>query len=293
MSTDRDYYEILGVAKTASDAEIKSAYRKMALQYHPDRNKEAGAEDKFKEINQAYEILRDPQKRKMYDQFGHAAFDPRSGFGNASAGNPFGGFNQSGPFSWTYTTSGGSNPFADYGVDFSDPFDIFEQFFGGASPFGARQPRKPHYSLKVSFMDAIKGIEKTIIHQGKEYKIRIPAGANDGTRIRYPDFDVSIDVQPDEVFKRDGYDIFIDHPVSYTTAALGGEIEVPTVDGNVKVKVRPGTQPGTMMRLRGKGVPHLRQSGRGDEYVRLVVTVPTSLNRDQKKVVEELKKNGL
>lgn len=284
MVTNRDYYEVLGVTKSASEADIKSAYRKAALKYHPDRNKESDAEQKFKEINEAYEILKDPQKRQSYDQFGHAAFDPRSGMG----GQPGGGFNQQGPFSWSYTSTGGANPFASAGgADFSDPFEIFEQFFGGASPF-RRGPAKPHYSMKIAFMDAVRGVEKTIIHQGKEFTIRIPAGANDGTRIKYPEFDISIDVQPDKVFKRDGYDIFVDQEVSFVTASLGGDVDVPSVDGPIKVKIRAGTQPGTMMRLKGKGVPALRGGGRGDEYVRLVVVVPTNLNREQKQKLIEL-----
>lgn len=283
MVTNRDYYEILELTKGASEAEIKSAYRKAALKYHPDRNKSSDAEQKFKEINEAYEVLKDPQKRQTYDQFGHAAFDPRSGMGNQG-----GGFSQQGPFSWSYTSSNGANPFAGFnGADFSDPFEIFEQFFGGASPF-RRGPAKPHYSLKVEFMEAVQGTQKTIIHQGKEYSIKIPAGANDGTRIKYPDFDISIDVLPDSTFKRDGYDIFIDQELSFAAAALGGDIDVPTVDGMVKVKIRAGTQPGTMMRLKGKGVPVLRGGGRGDEYVRLVVKVPTNLNREQKQKLIEL-----
>jgi len=288
MITNRDYYEILGVKKGALDTDIKSAYRKMALKYHPDRNKEADAEQKFKEVNEAYEILKDPQKRQMYDQYGHSAFDPRSGFGGAGSG----GFRQQGPFTWTYS-SGGGNPFADFGGDFSDPFEIFEQFFGGGSPFGSRRQAKPHYSMKVEFMDAIRGVEKTVIHQGKDYTIRIPSGADDGTRIRYPDFDVSIDVQPDPIFKRDGYDLFVDHEITLSLASLGGETQVPTVDGQVKLKIRQRTQPGTMMRLKGKGVPHLRGGGRGDQYIRLLVKIPTSLSREQKKFLEELKKTGM
>lgn len=285
MVTNRDYYEILGLTKNASDAEIKAAYRKKALEYHPDRNKGSDAEQKFKEVNEAYEVLKDSQKRQTYDQFGHAAFDPRSGFGGAG-----GGFRQQGPFTWTYTSGGGDggNPFAGFGGDFSDPFDIFEQFFGGASPFGRRQPAKPHYSLRVQFMDVVKGVEKTIVHQGKEHKIKIPAGADDGTRIRYPEFDVSIDVIPDKRFKRDGYDVFVDRELKFTTAILGGEIEVPSVDGDIKIKIRPGTQPGTMVRLKGKGIPALRGGGRGDEYVRLVVVFPENLNRQQKELIQKL-----
>ena len=285
MVTNRDYYEILGLSKGASAVDIKAAYRKMALKFHPDRNKETDAEQKFKEVNEAYEILKDSKKREAYDQFGHAAFDPRSGFGG-SGGAP-GGFSQQGPFTWTYTNSGGGgNPFGDMGGDFSDPFEIFNQFFGG-SPFGQRAPQKIHYSLKVDFMDSVKGSEKTIIHQGKEYTIKIPAGANDGTRIRYPDFDISIDVKPDQRFKREGDDVFVDQQLTFTMAALGGEVQVPTVEGSVKIKIRPGTQPNTMMRLRGQGITHLRGNGRGDEYVRLIVTVPTSLSKKQRQLLNE------
>jgi len=287
MVTNRDYYEILGVDKKATDAELKAAYRKKALEFHPDRNKAADAEHKFKEVNEAYEILKDTQKRQAYDQFGHAAFDPRGGMGGAPGA---GGFNQSGPFNWSYTSQGGGNPFADFGGDFSDPFEIFDSIFGGASPF-RRGPQKPHYSFKIEFMEAVKGTEKTIVHQGKEYTIKIPAGANDGTRIKYPDFDISMDVKPHETFKRDGNDIFVDQEIMFTTAALGANLEVPTIDGPVKVKIRPGTQPNTMMRLKGKGVTSLRGGGRGDHYIRFIVKIPTSLNRDQKKRMEELDKS--
>lgn len=279
MVTQRDYYEILGVSKSATKEELKTAYRKMALKFHPDRNKEADAEAKFKEVNEAYEVLSNPEKRQAYDQFGHSAFDPRAG--------GFGGTGQAhrqGPFTYTYTSSGGP---VNFDFDFSDPFDIFSQFFGGASPFGARQS-KPHYSLKIDFMEAIKGAEKTLIHQGKEHQIKIPPGANDGTRIQFQDFMVSLNVSSHPQFKRDGYDIFTDFVIPFSTAALGGSVTVPTVEGDVKLKIRPGTQPHTMVRLRGKGVNHLRGNGKGDHYVRLMVEVPTKLNRDQKKLIEAL-----
>lgn len=289
MSTKRDYYEILGVSKDASDKELKTAYRKMALKFHPDQNKEKDAEEKFKEVNEAYEILSDKQKKQAYDQFGHAAFDP------SAAGGGFGGFRQaggrqSGPFSYSYSTSG--SPFGN--TDFGDPFDIFEQFFGGASPFGqaggGRKP-KPHYALKIDFMEAVKGTEKRFIHQGSERTVKIPAGANDGTRIQYDDFIVSINVTPHQTFKRDQYDIFVDHEIPFTLAALGGTISVPTIDEEVKLKVRPGTQPSTMIRLQGKGVPHIRGKGAGDQYVRLIVTIPKNLSREQKKILQKFEKS--
>jgi DnaJ-class molecular chaperone len=285
MPTKRDYYEILGVEKTALASEIKSAYRKMALEFHPDRNKAADAEEKFKEINEAYEVLSNAEKRQAYDQFGHTAFDPRAG--------GFGGFGQAGqtgragPFTYTYTNTGG-NPFGGFGVDFSDPFEIFEQFFGGGgSPFGGRV-RKTHYSLTIEFLEAAKGTEKTLIHQGREYAVKIPAGANDGTRIQFHDFVVSLNVKADERFKRDGYDVFVDEVIPLTVAVLGGQITVPTIEDEVTLKVRPGTQPNSMIRLRGKGIQHVRGSGRGDEYIRLVVEIPKDLTRDQRKIFKRL-----
>lgn len=282
MTTKRDFYEILGVTKSATKEELKKAYRKMALKYHPDRNKEADAESKFKEVNEAYEILSNDQKRASYDQFGHQAFDPSSGFGgSANAG-------RSGPFTYTYTNSGGGPGNFGFG-DFSDPFDIFESFFGGGNPFGRAQ-QKPHYSLRIKFMEAVKGTQKTIIHQGKTYEVKIPIGADNGTRIRFNDFDVSIDVLPDETFKRDGYDVFIDHKIKLTTAVLGGVEEIPSLEKPIKIKVRNGTQPNTMIRLQGQGIKHLRGSGRGDLYIRFIIVVPSSLSREERKLYQKLEK---
>jgi DnaJ-class molecular chaperone len=283
MPTKRDYYEILGVQKAATAADIKSAYRKMALKFHPDKNKAADAEEKFKEINEAYQVLSDEKKRQSYDQFGHAAFDPASGMG----GNPFAGGFRSGPFQWSYSTGGGAgaNPFE--GMDFNDPFDIFESFFGGGGFGGQRRPR---YSLRIEFMEAVKGVEKQVEIDGKKRTIKVPAGANDGTRIRFEDFDITIDVRPDAHFKRDGYDLYVDHPISYTTAVLGGVVEVPTIEGTLKLKVRPGTQSHSLVRLREEGVPHLQGRGKGDLYVRLIVQVPEKPSREEKRVLEELRK---
>jgi len=286
MSTKRDYYEILGIDKKASASEIKSAYRKMALKYHPDKNKAADAEEKFKEINEAYQILSDSEKKKTYDQFGHAAFDPASGMG----GNPFSGGFRQGPFTWQYSTSGGAggqNPFGN--VDFNDPFDIFESFFGGGRG-GGFKPR-PRYSLTIDFMDAVKGVEKEVTIDGKKHKIKVPAGASDGTRIRFDEFDISFNVKTHPKFKRDGYDVFVDQEISFSMAALGGKIEVETLTGQLKLKIRPGTQSHTLVRLRGEGIKHLRGRGKGDLFVRLIVKVPTKLSREEKKLLEKLAKS--
>lgn len=288
MPSKRDYYDVLGVTKTASADEIKKAYRKKALEFHPDKNKAADAEAKFKEVNEAYEVLSDPKKKQTYDQFGHAAFDPTAGGG---AGG-FGGFSgartgRSGPFTYTYTSSGG-NPFTGQGVefDFSDPFDIFESFFGGG---GFRQAQaKPRYSLDLDFIEAAKGAQRTIVHQGKSHTINIPAGADDGTRIRFQEFDVTLNVKPHPDFKRNGPDLYVDIDVPFTQAALGTTVQVPTLDKPIKIKVKPGTQPNTMVRLQGQGIPRLRSSQKGDLYVRLHITIPKKLNRKQKDLLKQL-----
>lgn len=294
MATSRDYYEILGVSKSASAVELKQAYRKQALQWHPDRNKSKEAEAKFKEVNEAYEVLSDAQKKAAYDQYGHAAFAQGFG-GQGPQQGPFGGtggFRQ-GPFTWSYSTSGGNQgvDFSDFG--FSDPFDIFEQFFGGGgSPFGgrSRQARKPVYSLQIEFMEAVKGVSKEVDVDGRRKTIKIPAGVDNGMRIRFDDFDAVISVRPDRRFKRDGNDIYVEYQLSFAEATLGTVIEVPTIDEPVKLKIKSGTQPGTLMRLRGKGVPQVRGGSRGDQYVQLTIVVPTHLNRRQKELLEELRR---
>lgn len=297
MAAKSDYYDILGVSRNASAEEIKKAYRKQALEWHPDRHQGAdkeAAEKRFKGINEAYQVLSDSQKRAAYDQFGHQAFAPGGGAGAwggfAGQQGPFAQSGRWGPFTYTYTTTGGGgSPFA--GFDFGDPFDIFESFFGGGSPF--RVQRKPRYSISIDFMEAIRGIEKTIEVEGKRRKIRIPAGINEGSRIEFEDFILSIDIHPHEIFERDGADIYVRVSIPLSLAALGGQIEVPTVDGEVKLRVRPGTQAGTMMCLRGKGTPILRGRGRGDEYVRISVAVPERLTWEQKELLKKLQEEGL
>lgn len=292
MATKTDYYDILGVSKSATADEIKKAYRKQALEWHPDRHKDdkEAAEKRFKEINEAYQILSNPQKKAAYDQYGHAAFTP----GGAPGGNPFtGGFaGQGGPFTYTYTTGGGENPFGN--MDFGDPFDIFEAFFGGGNPFGRSSRQvKPRYSITIDFIEAVKGVSKEVSIEGKKRKIKIPAGIYEGATIDFGDFRLSVRIKPDKVFERQDDDIYVSVGIPFSLAILGGEIDIPTIDGKIKIKIRAGTQSGTMMRLRERGVTHLRGRGRGDEYVRLSVLVPGKLNHAQKKLIEEMKNNGL
>lgn len=293
--TKRDYYEILGVGKSASDDDIKKAYRAQALKHHPDRDKTPGATERFKEINEAYEVLSDSQKRSAYDQYGHAAFEP----GGMGAGGPFGGgfggqqgTYQQGPFTYTYYTSGGGGgqPFEGMG-GFSDPFEIFEQFFGG-SAFGGRRKRKPQYSIEITFMEAVKGTQKEVEINGKRIKIKIPAGVDSGSRIRFDDFDLVTEVRPDKNYKREGNDLFIDYEISFTQAILGAVVEVPTIDGSINLKIQPGTKPGTTIRLRERGVPYTRGGGRGDQYVRIIINFPSKLTPRQKELLKEFESEG-
>lgn len=285
---DKDYYTILGVSKTATPDEIKKAYRKLALEYHPDRNKSKEADAKFKEITKAYEVLSSDDKRKMYDQVGHSAFEQGAGgqgpFGGAGGFGGQGG--QYGPF--TYSTSGGGFDF-DFG-GYSDPFDIFEQFFGGASPFGQQRQRRSVYSATISFMEAAKGAEKEVSIDGKRQKIKIPAGVNKGSRIRFENYDIVIDVTPDNRFARQEYDVVSEKEISFAQAALGGEITVTTIDGDLKIRIPEGTQPGALIRLNRRGIQHLRGSGRGNHYVRIKVVVPKKLTKNQKDLLEALQK---
>lgn len=286
MTSKKDYYELLGVTRSASESELKSAYRKLALKWHPDRNKEAGAEAKFKEINEAYEVLSNKEKRAKYDQFGHAAFDPSAGFGGGAGGGSY----RSGPFTYTYTTGGGFEDLfgGSQGQGFNDPFNVFESFFGGQNPFGGQYRAKPHYSLTIDFMDAVNGTEKSFVHEGKQYTVKIPAGADDGTRIRYNEFDVSLNVRPHKTFRREGSDVFIYHEIPLTLAILGGETTIPTLDGDLVIKIRPGTQPSTTIRLSGKGIKNLHSSSRGDLYIKLKVMLPEKLSRRAKSLLQEL-----
>lgn len=352
----RDYYEILEVPKGASDEEIKKAYRKLAKKYHPDVNKEnpKEAEAKFKEVNEAYEVLSDSQKRSAYDQFGHAGVDP----------NGFGGYGS------------GFNGFGD--INFGDIGDIFETFFGfgggtskkkggpkrgtdirvqqeitfeeaafgikkevtisrmetcpNCNGSGAKPGTKPvtcsacngagqvQYKRATPFGQFVKtevcsqcGGEGTVIPnpcevcRGKgqtrkniKVEINIPQGIDDGQIIRHTglgdfgvkggppgDLYVTIRVKPHVLFKREGINVICDIPITFVHAALGAEIDVPTLDGKVKQMIPEGTQSGTVIRLKGKGIPQMRGHGRGDQLVRVVVEVPKKLNEKQKEILKQ------
>lgn len=362
MAEKRDYYEVLGVSKSASKDEIKSSYRKLAKVYHPD-NKDTGNEAKFKEIQEAYDVLYDDKKRQMYDQFGHAAFE--QGAGGGAGGNPFGG------------GFGGFGGGFDGDIDLGD---IFSSMFGGGRRSQARQsgPTRGQdilMRLNISFMDAINGKKTDItlnydelcpscsgsgakdkssikscdyckgtgrirtqrrslfgimeneevcphcsgsgkiildkcpscngkgyIRKKKTITLNIPAGINSGQQIRqqglgeigemngpHGDLYVEIVVAPHPNFKRDGNDIHIDIPLDFIDAILGTSITIPTVYGDKILTIPASTQPGQILRMKGHGVKDLRTGKPGDQYVHLDIKFPTSLNKDQKKALEQFK----
>jgi molecular chaperone DnaJ len=347
----RDYYAVLGLEKGASEEDIKKAYRRLAVKYHPDKNPgDKVAEENFKELGEAYEVLNDAQKRAAYDQYGHAAFDRRTG-----------GFARGGGF--------------------HDPFEVFREVFGGGSIFedlfgaGPQDPSQTQrgddlrYDMEISFEEAAHGCEKEVTvtkpercedcqgtgaeagsrarncpgcggrgqvitsrgifsiaqtcpqcqgagriidkpckscrgngrrERTSKIKLRIPAGVDSGSRLRSAgngeagwrggpsgDLYVILHVKAHEIFQRDGDDLLCEVPVSFVQAALGAEIDVPTLGGKMSVRVPPGTQPGTMFRLKGKGVKNIQGYGHGDLHVRVTVEVPSQLTSAQKMKLEE------
>ena len=282
----KDYYEVLGVSKTAADSDIKSAYRQLARKYHPDIDKSAGASEKFKELSEAYQILSDPNKRKQYDQFGHTSPNPFGGGG----GNPFGG-----GFNWS--TSGNPNVKFDFG-GFEDPFDLFEQIFGGTgSPFGSSFRRRPTYQLNISFDEAIKGVTKEVEieernSQGRmvrsRMKIKVPAGVDSGIKMRFGEMDIVFNVSRHPKFLREGADIFSEININIPQLVLGDTFDVETVQGEVKVKVPAGTQPGSLVKLKGKGMPKIGSDLHGDHFVRVNLSVPKNPSKQEKQLYEEL-----
>jgi DnaJ-class molecular chaperone len=281
-----DFYETLGIKKGASAADIKSAYRKKAMEFHPDRNKSTDAEEKFKEINGAYEVLSNPQKKSAYDQFGHAAFDPSSagGFGGHTHSQQNGPYN----FTWQSSQGGGQDDF-DFG-GFSNPFDIFEQFFGnGAGGFANQRSRQvPTYKIQISFIEAALGCKKEVTLDGSHRKVTIPAGVDDGQRIKFGDFILYVDVLPDKIFTREGNNLFVNQDISLVQAILGDELSVPTLENPLKIRIKPGTQPGTLIRLRGHGITDVQGFSKGDLYIRLNLFIPTKITNRQKELIKEL-----
>ena len=359
----RDYYEVLGVSRSASEDEIKKAYRKLAKKYHPDLNPgNAEAEQKFKEVNEAYEVLSDSNKKARYDQFGFAGVDPNYGAG-AGGGGGFGGFTD---------------------FDFGDLGDIFGSFFGGgfggnsrSSRSGPQRGESIRVGVTVSFEEAAFGCEKEvtvdrvdqcptckgsgcepgttpevctqcggsgqvqqrrqtpmgvfattttcpkcggrgkIIHspckdcngtgqqrKRKTIQVNIPAGIDNGQTISLRgqgnagrnggpagDLLITVTVRPHQLFRREGNDVLCEAPITFTQAVLGGEMEIPTIDGKVKYDIPEGTQTGTTFRLRGKGIPNLNGRGRGDQYVTVYIETPRNLNREQKEALKKDRKS--
>lgn len=305
-NSDKDYYKILGLDKSSSDEDIKKAYRKLAREHHPDMVDESdkiAAEKRFKDINEAYQVLSDPQKRKMYDQYGHVGGKSPFGQGFPGGGQPGGSW---GPFTYTYTTSGGQPG----GHNDFDPFDIFEDFFGFRGFTGRRAPKKGknlYYQLHIDFKDAVYGVEKSINIESGKVKVKIPAGVYDGTEIRFAgkgmpgpnnvppgDLFLNIRVRLPDHYKRIGNTLVTVVEVDMVQAALGDTVDVWAVDlrskdalGKVKVKIPSGTQPGTQIRLKGKGMPVVNSGGRGDIIVQVHVKVPTGLTRKQKDILRD------
>lgn len=318
----KDYYELLGVGKTASADEIKKAYRKLAMKYHPDRNKgKKEAEEKFKEINEAYAVLSDAEKRAQYDQVGAGEFRQRYsqedifrnfdfgnlfrefGFGADAFSQIFGDRPGRGHPSRTYRfyTGPGAEGYAE------EPQQGFDEEF-------AAPPRRGGdllYEMPITLSEAAFGAQKLITFQRDgglaRVQVKIPAGVSTGKRLKVSgkgqpggprgvpgDLFVRITVLDHPVFRREGDDLIVDRTVKFSDAALGAEIEVPTIDGKtLKVKVPAGAQNNTKMRLKGYGVPHLGGNGRGDAYVRIFVETPGRLNERQRQLIEELRKEGL
>lgn len=266
---EKDYYELLGVKKTASDGEIKKAYRDLAKKYHPDKNKgNKDAENRFKEISEAYAVLSDPEKRAQYDRLGREAFGP--GGANPFAGFDFSQFGGAGGARGRRSSGRRSSP-----MDFTD---IFGDLFGGGAGGGFEAEQAPaHVEVTIDFRDAIHGTTITLNLNGEPMKVKIPEGIGDGQKVRARrgniPVQITVRVRPHPLFERRGDDIHLELPITIGEAIRGAEVEVPTIHGPSRIRVPAGTQAGRTMRLTGKGVK--KKGGAGDQYVRIQIVIPT------------------
>ncbi len=322
MAAKRDYYEILGVKKGTKEEEIKKAYRELAKKFHPDRNPgNKQAEERFKEINEAYAVLSDKEKRQQYDRFGPSGFKQRYSqediFRGFDISDLFGdlGFSNQDVFSRIFRGQGGRGGTRVY--NFEDlfgqqrgkqPFEYGDAYGGGFNR-GTPKGQDAQMDLNLTFQEAAQGGEKRIRFSrgGKmeDIAVKIPPGIESGKRLRLAgkgmegpgvppgDLYLTVHVADHPLFKREGSDLVIDREIKISDALLGTTLEVPTLDGKKYIKVPPGTQSNSRIRLKGFGLPRLEGGGKGDEYVRIVVRIPKPLNEKQKKTAEELRKEGL
>lgn len=300
----KDYYEILGLSRDASDEEIKRSYRRLAMKYHPDRNpNKKEAEERFKEINEAYAVLSDKEKRRQYDTFGAEGFHQRF-----TQEDIFRGFDLDEILSGLFGRGRREFRFkGKRGFDFSDFFG--DQYGYQERPWGPQKGDDIVYDLTLTLEEAAFGTEKRISYRrnGKleEVSVKIPPGISSGKKLRLSgkgmegksgglpgDLYLRISIEEHPFFIREGDDIIVEKEISFSDAALGMTIEVPTLEGIKKVKVPPGTQSHTKLRLKGLGIPHFQGNGRGDEYVKVIVRIPNRLSEKAKSLIQELAKEG-
>ncbi|MBT9159724.1 MAG: Curved DNA-binding protein [Dehalococcoidia bacterium] len=287
----KDFYQILGVNRGVSDKEIKKAYRKLARKYHPDVNPgDKSAEARFKEINEAHEVLSDPEKRRKYDQFGHK-WQFAEQFAGAGA-QPYGDFKR------------GGTVFEFGDLDEGNLGGIFESLFRDHTFDRTthtrgrdRKKRALEQPVELSLEEAYSGTQRTVELDGRRLEVKIPPGVNDGSRIRVAagdgqeggDIYLMISVKPHQRFERKGSDLHVEVPVSLTETILGGETEVPTPKGKLALKIPPETQNGKVFRLAGQGMPHLGNSGKGDLFAKIRVVLPTNLTERERDLFKELR----